>query len=41
MPDVISDTYNNGRFSEASVNEMKVAVSSTESLYGNERVLAL
>lgn len=40
MPDVISDTYNNGRFSEASVNEMKVAVSSTESLYGNERVLA-
>lgn len=40
MPDVISDTYNNGRFSEASVNEYHVAVSSTESLYGNERVLA-
>ncbi|WP_068267441.1 C69 family dipeptidase [Caviibacter abscessus] len=40
MPDVISDTYNNGRFSEASVNEFHVAVSSTESLYGNERVLA-
>ena len=40
VPDVISDTYNNGRFSEASVNEVNVAVSSTESLYGNERVLA-
>lgn len=40
MPDVISDTYSNGRFSEASVNEFHVAVSATESLYGNEKVLA-
>ncbi len=40
MPDVTSDTYNRGRFGEASINEANVAISSTESLYGNERVLA-
>lgn len=40
MPDVVSDTFNRGRFGEASINECNVAISSTESLYGNERVLA-
>lgn len=40
MPDVTSDTFNKGRFGEASINEKNVAISSTESLYGNERVLA-
>lgn len=40
MPDVVSDTFNRGRFGEASINEKNVAISSTESLYGNERVLA-
>lgn len=39
IPDSVSETYNNGRFSEASINEIGVAISATESLYSNDRVL--
>lgn len=35
------DEHEAGEYAEASINEAEVAVSSTESLYGNERVLAL